>query len=161
MKTILLVGALILSITMFGAAAVEDHAKMPDCPMKVQGAELSVTDLPDAVALTMTTKEGDVAELRRRAENMAKMHSEPSMMNGGMMLPFTANYEEVPNGARLKLKPKDPAHLEEFRAQVRQYAERMKNGECSMMSGMMNHMMHGMVPKTEKPPDADHSAHHE
>jgi hypothetical protein len=160
MKGILLVVALILSIPMFGVAAAEDHAKMPDCPMKVQGAELSVTDLPDAVALTMTTKEGDVTELRRRAENMAKMHSEPSMMNGGMMLPFTVKYEEVPNGARLTLAPKDPARLEEFRAQVRQHAERMKNGECSMMPGMMNRMMHGMVPKAETAPP-DHSAHHE
>lgn len=161
MKTILLVVALVLSITTFGAAAPEDHAKMPDCPMNLQGAELSVTDLPDAVALTFTTKEGDVAELRRRVENMAKMHSDSRMMGMGMMLPFTAKYEEIPNGSRLTLTPKDPAQLETFRTEVRQRAERMKTGECSMMSGMMHGMMQGMVPKAgPNPTEPDHSTHH-
>jgi hypothetical protein len=98
----------------------------------------------------------------------AQMRSETSttngmtngMMNSGMMLPFTAEYEEVPGGIRLTLRPTDPAHLEEFRVQVRQHAERMKNGECPMMSGMMNRMTQDMVPKAETAPP-DHSAHHE
>jgi hypothetical protein len=119
MKTILLVVALILALTLFAAVAAGTHR--------------------------------------------AQMHSESSMMNGmmtGMMLPFTAEYEEVPGGIRLTLRPTDPAHLEEFRVQVRQHAERMKNGECPMMSGMMNRMMQDMVPKAETAPP-DHSAHHE
>jgi hypothetical protein len=118
MKTILLVVALILALTLFAAVADGTHR--------------------------------------------AQMHSESSTMNGmmtGMMLPFTAEYEEVSGGIRLTLRPKDPARLEEFRAQVRQHAERMKNGECPMMSGMMNRMMQDMVPKGE--PQPDHSVHHE
>jgi len=120
MKTILLVVALILALTLFAAVAAGTHR--------------------------------------------AQMHSETStmngMMNGAMMLPFTAEYEEVPDGIRLTLRPKDPARLEEFRAQVRQHAERMKDGECPMMSGMTNRMMQYMVPKVETTPP-DHSDHHE
>jgi hypothetical protein len=164
MKTILLAAIIALSVAPFTQAAVVDqnHGMMMDCPMKVQGAELSVADVPDGVALSLTTKEGDVSELRRRAEKMANMHNEPSMMNGGMMVPFTAKYEEIPNGARLLLTPKDPAQLETLRAQARQHAERMKNGECTMMQGTMKGMMQGMVPKTEpapKPNESEHGAH--
>jgi len=102
MKTILLVVALILTLTLFAAVAAGTH----------------------------------------RAQMRSETFPMNGMMNGGMMLPFTAEYEEVPGGIRLTLRPTDPARLEEFRVQVRQHAERMKNGECPMMSGMMNRMMH-------------------
>jgi hypothetical protein len=154
MKIILLAVLIALLIALFTPIALSDQNRsmMMDCPMKVQGAELSATDVSDGIALTLITKEGDAAELRRRVEKMAKM------------LPFTAAYEEVPNGARLTLTPKDPMRIEEFRAQVRQHLERMKNGECSMMSGTMNRMMQDMIPKTNAMPDdgqPDHSTHHE
>jgi hypothetical protein len=146
-------------------------AMMQNCPMKVPGADLSVTDTENGIALTITTKSGDVTDLRRRTESMAKMHSAHSNtdMHGGMM-PFSIKYEEVPNGARLTLTPKDLAKLEEFRAKVRQHAEHMKKGDCSMMMQgmMMQGMMSGMknsepTPKPEpkpKPDESDHSAHH-
>jgi hypothetical protein len=84
------------------------------------------------------------------------------------MMPFSIKYEEVPNGVRLTLTPKDPAQLEEFRPKVRQHAEQMKKGECSMMQGMMQGMMRGMKnpepsPKPEvkpEPDESDHSSHH-
>jgi hypothetical protein len=119
MKTILLVVALILALTLFAAVAAGTH----------------------------------------RVQMRSETSTMNGMMNEGMMLPFTAEYEDVPGGIRLTLRPKDPARLEEFRAQVRQHEERMKNGECLMMSGMMNRMMQDMVPKAE--PQPDHSAHHE
>src|SRR5678815_816772 len=57
------------------------------CPMNLQGASMAVSDTPTGVALSITTsKPEDVAELRRRAEQMASMHSvdrpSPSMMQG-------------------------------------------------------------------------------
>jgi hypothetical protein len=119
MKTILLVVALILALTLFAAVAAGTH----------------------------------------RAQMRSETSTMNGMMNGGMMLPFTAEYEEVPGGIRLTLRPTDPARLEEFRVQVRQHAERMKNGG-PMMSGMMNRMMQDMVPKAETAPP-DQSAHHE
>jgi hypothetical protein len=145
-------------------------AMMQSCPMKVTGADVSVADVENGVAVTITTKSGDIAELRRRTENMAKMHSGSTSADmHGQMMSFTVKYEEVPNGARLTLTPKDSAQLSDFRSKVRQHAEQMAKGDCSMMQGMMMHgMMGGMknaepTPKTEpkpQPDDADHSAHH-
>ena len=145
-------------------------AMMKSCPMKVTGADVAVADVENGVAVTITTKSGDVADLRRRTENMAKMHSGSSNADmHGQMMSFSAKYEEVPNGARLTLTPKDQAQLNEFRAKVRQHVERMKKGDCSMMQGMMMQGMMGAKKNAEPPPkpepkpqqdDADHSAHH-
>jgi len=134
---------------------------MQDCPMNVRGAEVAVADTPDGIALTFTTKTGNVEELRRSVERMATMHGAPtdkaSAMPGGMMAGI-AKYEAVPEGARITLTPKDPAKLSEFRKQVRSHVERMTKPEgCSMMQDMMK----GMMNKTQKAePEADHSAHH-
>jgi hypothetical protein len=116
---------------------------MQSCPMKVAGANVSVADVENGIAVTITTESGDVADLRRRTENMAKMHS--GFSNGemhGQMMSFSAKYEEVPNGARLTLTPKIASQLEEFRTKVRQHVEEMAKGNWSMMQGML---MHGMM----------------
>src|SRR5262245_64116295 len=136
MRHALLVSALAaLSVTYLIGSPQHGAANMPmmqGCPMNVQGADVAVTDTKEGIVLDITTKTGDVAELRRRTENMAKMHTEHSNMHGEMMA-FDVKYEEVPNGARLTLTPKDTAKLEEFRTKVRQHVEQMKNGNCSMM----------------------------
>jgi hypothetical protein len=138
---------------------------MQSCPMKVTGADLAVADVDGGIAVTVTTKSGDVADLRRRTENMAKMHGDSSTGNmHGPMMSFSVKYEEVPNGARLTLTPKDLTQLEEFRTKVRQHVEQMKKGDCSMMQGMMSGMK-GTEPTRNpapepQPNDADHGAHH-
>jgi hypothetical protein len=131
-------------------------AAMPDCPFKNAGTDIAVADTKDGIGLTFTTKTGSVADLRRWAENMSKMHS--TMPNEGMMrgkmIPFSAKFEEAPNGALLTLTPNNPAQLEEFRATVREHVERMKkSGECSMMD-----MMHGMMMNTGSH-EAEHYGH--
>jgi hypothetical protein len=140
-------------------------AMMQSCPMKVTGADLAVANVENGIVVTITTKSGDVTDLRRRTENMANMHSGSS--NAGMhgqMMSFSVKYEEVPNGARLVLTPKDLTQLEEFRTKVGQHVEQMKKGDCSMMQGMMGGMKNARpTPKPEPKPqsdDADHSAHH-
>ena len=146
--------------------AVGMSMMIQSCPMQVSSAEVSVLDTKDGIALTFTTTSGDVADLRRRAESMAKMHSTEAMH--GNMMPFTVAYEEVPNGARLTLVPKDLQKLQEFRNIVRQHAEQMKNHDCSMMQGMMLGMVGGMnstqpavkPETTQKTDEADHNAHH-
>jgi hypothetical protein len=127
-------------------AATQNHgmAGMPmmqSFPMQVPGAALSIQDTNDGIALTITTQSGDVVNLQRLAESMAKMHSDDGMH--GNMMPFSVTYEQILNGARLTLKPKDPGRLEEFGSIVRQHVEQMKNHDGSMMQGMMQGMMGG------------------
>lgn len=174
MRNVLLTLAVAVTSTVFAMGGTQSRQagpqhEMPNmpmmqsCPMKVTGADLAVADVENGVALTLTTKSGDVADLRRRTENMAKMHSGSSNAGvHGQMMPFSVKYEEVPNGARLTLTPKDMTQLDEFRTKVQQHVQQMKTGDCSMMQGMMG-MKKPEPPKPEVPPkseDADHSAHH-
>jgi hypothetical protein len=74
------------------------------------------------------------------------------MMGGGMMMPAaTASVEDIEGGARLTLRPKDPAQLGALREHVRMKAQRMAAGECPMMSlGSVGD------PAPANPGDADH-----
>jgi hypothetical protein len=177
MRYVLFTAAAVILLALSAVAATQTQPATPEkhrmaemqmmqnCPMQVPGSDVSVTDTKDGIALTITTKSGDVADLRRRTESMAKMHD--NGMHGNMM-PFSVKYEEIPNGARLTFTPKDPAKLEEFRNIVRHHAEHMNKHDCSMMQGMMRGMMGGMKPtepgaKPEVNPksdESDHSAHH-
>ena len=57
------------------------------------------------------------------------------MMDGGMMMPAaTASVEDIEGGARLNLKPNDPAQLATLQDHVRMKANHMAGGECPMMS---------------------------
>jgi len=149
MKTLL--SSLLLMSVMSFAGTHQMPMMQQDCPMKVAGAEVAVTDTDDGIAVTFTTKTGDVDELRKRVERMATMYA------------GTAKYEAIPAGARVTLTPKDPAKLADFRKQVRSHVERMtKEGSCSMMQEMMQGMMKGMTdksPQKEKPEAPDHSTH--
>ena len=179
MRNSLLTLVAALSLVTSGMAATETQHAVPQhqtemsmmqsCPMKVPGMDLSTTDAENGIVLTITTKVGDVAELRRRAENMTKMHSASSntAMHGNM-IPFFVKYEESFDGARLTLTPKNLAQLDALRTTVRQHGEQMKKGECSMMQGMMQGMMDtnkNPEPKATpepkaKPEEEDHNAHH-
>jgi hypothetical protein len=128
---------------------------MMACPMNVEGTSVAVTDTPTGVAVAITTsKPEDVAEVRRRAEQMATMHSidrpSPTMMHG-QTLAGTVKYESIEKGARLTLTPKDPSKLTEFRKEVRAHVERMQKGDCTMMQDMMQGMMHGMGARDTTP----------
>jgi hypothetical protein len=122
---------------------------MMNCPTKLEGTSVAVADTATGVTVTFTTKPENVAELRKRVEQMAAMHapatgSDSHAMMQGQMMPGTVKYEAVDNGARLTLTPKDAAKLAEFRKQVRDHVDHMKSGDCSMMQDMMQGMMHGM-----------------
>ena len=126
---------------------MQGRGMMMACPMNLEGASVVTTDTTTGMAVSITTtKPENIAELRRRAEQMATMHSidRPSQsMMQGQMLPGTVKYEPIENGARLTLTPKDPSKLAEFRKQVRMHVERMQKGDCTMMQDMMQGMMHG------------------
>jgi len=144
---------------------------MMGCPMNLQGTSATITDTATGIAVSITTKPENVAELQKRVEKMAAMHSgetsSPAMMQG-QMTPGTVKYEALKDGAKLTLTPKDPAKLAEFRTQVRAHVQSMQKGECSMMQDMMQGMMKGMMggmgkPQSKQEPkndEGDHSAHH-
>lgn len=52
------------------------------CPMMVEGTDVEATDLENGIALTFTTKEGDVAALRNRVTRMADMYERKSVPPG-------------------------------------------------------------------------------
>ena len=127
-------------------ARVDDRDHMlQNCPLPLQGAKVAVADTANGSAVTITTESGKVAELRRSVKLMAKMHDakeeKPGIMPNWMWISAAVKYEQVPKGARLTLTPEDPAQLcirvEAFRKQVREYAERMQKGDCSMMLQMI------------------------
>ena len=158
-----------------------DVTAMQNCPMAIPGATISVDDTIDGIAIAFSTTSGDVAELRRRVESIAKMHSDsssggmmPGNMKAGKMIPFTLKYEATSDGARLLLTPKDPEQLLEFRTQIRTHVEHMQKAECPMMIEMMENMMKGMPDNmirtmkhsetapadSAEPAGTDHSTHH-
>lgn len=151
------------------AMPMQGMSMMMNCPMNLQGTSVAVSDTATGVAVSLTTKPENVAELRRRVERMAAMHTAEAStdaMKQGQMLPGTIKYEPIENGARLTLTPRDPAKLADFRSQVRTHVERMQKGECAMMQDMMQGMMKGMMqPKANAQPEpkkdeVDHNAHH-
>lgn len=73
-----------------------------------------------------------------------------AMMRGGMtMMPAaTASAEDIQDGARLVLRPTDPAQLGALREHIRMHAARMARGECPMMG------------PTRSSSDEGHEAHH-
>jgi hypothetical protein len=157
---------MLMSLAVFAAAAMP--MMDANCLVTLTGTDVAVSDTPAGVALTLTTKAENVAELQRRAERMAATHS-GDRPNEGMMqtrMMGAVKYEAIENGARLTLTPTDPGKLPQFRSMVRAHVERMKKGECSMMQEMMQGKMGGMgksatEPKAEPEKDeTDHSAHH-
>jgi len=133
----------------FAAAGVQQKEMpmmMKDCPLALPDTNLAASDTPTGIAINITTKPDNVLELRRRVEQMAARHNAMSSHGGheGMMmnqmLPGTAAYEPIENGARLTLTPKDPGKLVEFRTQVRAHVEQMGKGGCTMMQSMMKSM---------------------
>lgn len=127
------------------------------CPMMVPGTRVTSEDIEGGTAMVFTTTSGDVADLRARARRMAEMHNQmgqhmmgPGMhggmhggegMHGGgegmqsgmMMVASDATVVDIEGGARMELRPRDPAQLDELRAQTRKHSQRMASGQCPMM----------------------------
>ncbi len=156
------------------------------CPMRIPGTEVAAADVDGGVSLSFTTSTDDVAELRQRVRRMADMHNERGghMMMGGhgesprgaehqhgaqsgathegdgrggmMMPPATASVEDVEGGARVVLRPQDPAQLAALQEHVRTKAQQMAGGECPMMSLGSG----SEAPAPSNPADPDHDSHH-
>ena len=128
---------------------------MEMCPMQVEGATVRFEDTADGVALVFTT-EGDATDLQQRVSQMAMMYNQHQSqegmnmrmhgpMEGGpprghgmggemmMMPPSTARAENIDQGARLVLTPRDPAQLATLRQHAQQMAQAMASRQCPMM----------------------------
>lgn len=131
--------------------------------MLVEGTRVEVTDTAGGVALTFTTQQGDVAELRRRVALMADMYrmhgghgqmmwrhmrggstamgpmpgqGPHGMMMGagvGRMPASATRTENVPGGARLVAEPADRESLDDLRLHLRAHQARMQSGECWLL----------------------------
>jgi len=128
---------LIAATSAFPAGRREQKQTMQtgnDCPIKIQGMSVAASDTPNGVALTFSTTAGDVVELRRRIERMALTYRIQAdgrhLTMNPHFIPGTAEFKATRNGALLTLMPKDPARVEEFRAQVAEHAEIMRNAVC-------------------------------
>jgi hypothetical protein len=136
------------------AGAQPGHGEpMGMCPMQVQGTQVRTEDTEGGVSVVFTTSGGDVADLRARVRRMAEMHTRMSEMHagqpgsagpmehgmqhgmGGMaMVPSTATASDIEGGARIELRPHDPAQLEALRSQAHTHVQQMaSSGQCPMM----------------------------
>lgn len=120
-----------------GGAMAMDH----ECPMNVDGADVSAEDVDGGVALVFTTAEPDqVEELRERVRGMAEMHQRRATsgaggMGRGMMMhpPSSSTVVDIEGGARLEMRADAPDDVTALRQHVRMRAERMSQGTCPMM----------------------------
>ena len=152
-----------------GGTAMSGGRDMMDsmCPMKVRGAAVQAKDVDGGAAFVFTTRIGDVEVLRQRVRHMAQMHGTNA---AGMMTTTTASgvhrsprdvkvqreampaseasAEDVERGARLVIRPKDPAQLAGLRRQVRTLAKSMAH-------------LHGEGPEMAVAVEAAPSSHNE
>ncbi len=140
MKKLMLLLLLVAATGAFAVTRQEDKPDMlmrKDCLMDIRGVDVAASDIPNGTAITFTTITANVAELQRRVERMAHMYNLPldrsSVPMPDRLIPGTAEYERVHKGARLILVPKDQAQLDNFRAQVPERAEMMRNSVCPRM----------------------------
>lgn len=129
-----------------------------NCPNAVQGAEIVVSDTEGGVALTCTTGAANLSEVRTRVRNLARMYdmhrgnrsmmwhrmggegmaqgegmahgSGTAMEDSGLMPAASSTVTNTDDGARIELRPNDPAQLEALRQHIRSHQQRMQSGEC-------------------------------
>jgi hypothetical protein len=116
------------------------------CPFGVRGARVRMIDTADGVVVTLRAF-GDIAVLRRRARDAAAMYGpgahrglgHDGAHGGGhrhglglaqLGVPVEATAEDTEEGARIIVRPKDPADLGRMRAALRARAGRARVGEC-------------------------------
>src|SRR5436190_4870962 len=94
------------------------------CPMAVEGTVVEAEDIEGGVGLVFTTV-ADVAELRRRVRLIARLNAERA---GTPTLATTT--DDVADGARLNIRPLDPARVISIRDSGRARAEVLDSATC-------------------------------
>lgn len=129
------------------------------CPTEVEGLGVLVAPTDDGVAISFTTSTGDVGDLRERVRHLATMYQRYHRKGGpdivwryvgrgpgvagqrdadrgwGPMPEVEVSVENIPQGARVEIRPEDPSDLQAVRDVIRHHHERMQGGECFTLQG--------------------------
>jgi hypothetical protein len=117
------------------------------CPFGVRGARVSMTDTDFGVVLELRAYGGEVAELRRRAQDAAAMYGpgahrglgHDGVHGGGekhglglahLGVEVHAEAEDTPDGARITVRPVVASDLERMRKALHEREERARSGKC-------------------------------
>lgn len=116
------------------------------CPMDVEGAQVTTATIDSGIALVFTTLTGDATDLRTRVRQMASdieinglmMKSQSSTGQtagmatsmGTMAADVSVNVVDVDHGAKIEIKAKDAAKLDQLRNDARQEVSQLQTGQC-------------------------------
>lgn len=107
------------------------------CGLDVPEVETDVSEENGAVILTVTTAEQEgVQQLRGKAQELAQAGTygatgEPSGQPSTRGIAVEVSTENVPDGVKITLRPKDPAHLAKLREAVDRDASYLGGGDCA------------------------------
>jgi hypothetical protein len=107
-----------------GAPAPRDAAEAAACPMALPFTTATLAETERGGAITFTTSDDQVEELRRRVRALARAHN--------ALHPSRASVEAVDHGARLVLSADDPARVEGLRGALYGAADYMRREGCEM-----------------------------
>lgn len=109
------------------------------CPMNMPNTTVRATETPEGAALTFTTDEAHLDELRSQVRHMAQMRESMSQRGGGRgrggppHVAVDTETKDVQGGIQMLLEPVDPEQVDAVRAETRWRAERMQTGTCPAM----------------------------
>jgi len=138
------------------------------CPVQVPATAVTVVNTKDGVAMYFTTTDRNIAEVRRRVAMLAKIaittvaEEPPSARNAEVpyweagalpfMVPMHVLAEDVPDGARIVMKPTKTADLDNLRSYALRHGESMQLGRCS--PDFLKGRPGGPVAAEDSPPSA-------
>ncbi|MBS2018849.1 MAG: hypothetical protein JST00_38635 [Deltaproteobacteria bacterium] len=116
------------------------------CPSGITGARLRIVDTDDGVAFVLKAF-GDVHDVRKRARDAAAMYGPGSHRGRGhagthgegqhhglaldrLGVPVVAEASDTADGARIAVRPKDPADLPKLREAAAARESRARAGGC-------------------------------
>lgn len=119
------------------------------CPVQVPGTTVTANDVAGGTALEFKTSADHIAEMRERVRDIAAVYnhhdagdpldSTPAPAQGtnservhhDLGMPVgSASVEEISGGARLILRPDDPAQLQALRERARIHTGRVVGDDC-------------------------------
>lgn len=120
------------------------------CPLGISGVDVRTEDTEAGIAVVVTARAEDVAELRERAHDAAKLHGPFGRVGKGhdgrhgmggqhglqalSFPPSRASTQEIEGGARIEIVPKHTSDRKALREAVRDHTEVMRTKPCDVDS---------------------------